>query len=93
MSRPRSVPEPAPAIVDEVKLAWRYKWLVRFATLTAAGEGVLIEHRGTLGERVAHLEAELDRVGERAAAEHLLANLATSRSRWPGGDPFDRSAA
>jgi hypothetical protein len=93
VSRPRAVPPPEPVVLDEASLAHRHRWLTRWLQLTPAGEGVQLEHRGTLAERVAHLEAELDRVGKRAEAEQFLEHLAAGRRRWPGGDPYSRSAA
>jgi hypothetical protein len=95
VSRPRAVPTPAPVVLDEAALAHRHRWLVRFVTLTTQGEGVLVEHSGTLAQRVAHLERELDRIGKRQEAERFLEHLAAGRRRWPSGDPFDpdRSAA
>ncbi len=68
----RALETPAPAIVDEAELAHRHEWLTRWLQLTPAGEGVQLEHRGTLAQRVAHLEAELDRVGRRDEAERFL---------------------
>jgi hypothetical protein len=62
-------------------MSWRYKWLVRWATLTAAGEGVQVDHHGSLAERLERLERELDRVGKRAEAERLLSSLEAGSER------------
>jgi hypothetical protein len=82
MGRPSRQPStPAPAVADEAELAHRYEWLIRWVTLTVHGEGVLVEHRGTLAQRVEHLERELDRVGKRDAAEAFLRSLEAGAQR------------
>jgi hypothetical protein len=81
VSRPRAVPTPEPVVLDEVAAAHRYRWLERFVTLTDRAEGVLIEHRGTLAQRLAHIEQELDRVGRRAEAEAFLRSLEAGAER------------
>jgi hypothetical protein len=81
MSRPRAVRTPEPVVLDEVAAAHRYRWLERFVTLTDRAEGVLIEHRGTLAQRLQHIEQELDRVGRRAEAEAFLAYLERGSER------------
>jgi hypothetical protein len=77
----RAQEAPAPVVLDEAAAAWRYKWLHRWVSLTLQGEGVHVDHHGTLGERLARLEQELDRLGKRAAAERFLAGLEASAER------------
>jgi hypothetical protein len=81
MTRPRPQPPVEVAVVDEAELAHRHQWLTRWLQLTPAGEGVQLEHRGSLSQRVAHIEAELDRVGKRDAAERFFANLEAGSQR------------
>jgi hypothetical protein len=81
MTRPRPQPPVEVAAVDEAELAHRHHWLTRWLQLTPAGEGVQLEHRGSLAERVARIEQELDRVGKRAEAERFLAYLERGSKR------------
>jgi hypothetical protein len=83
MGRPsfRQPPKPAPAVVDEAALERRWLSLYRWCSLTLQGSGVHIRESGTTIERLAALEAELDRLGLRAKAEQHLAHLEASAAR------------
>jgi hypothetical protein len=79
--KPRAQPTPAPVVVDEIAAAARYRSLSIWVQLTVAGQGVQIEHRGSLSDRLAHLEQQIDAQGLRAQAEQHLASLEASARR------------
>jgi hypothetical protein len=81
VSRPRSVPTPEPVEIDEVAQAARYRSLSIWCQLHIAGEGVQLVHSGSLSDRLAHLEAEIDKNGIRVQADRHLASLERGAER------------
>jgi hypothetical protein len=79
--RLRSQPTPEPVVADAAELERRWLWLYRWCSLTLQGSGVDIRESGITAQRVAHLEAELDRLGVRAKAEAFLDHLEASAQR------------
>jgi hypothetical protein len=90
MTRPRSVPEPAPAIVDERVAAWHLRSLTIWLELSRPGfmDTFTDDPNVSVTVRLARLEARIDERGLRSAADRHIQHLADARARWPGGDPL-----
>jgi hypothetical protein len=92
MGRPSRPKPPVDVVVeDEAAREHRFRALSRW--FLPSQQGVQVEHRGTVRERLERLEELIDQRGLRREAQRHLDHLAAGRRRWPGGDPYSGSAA
>jgi hypothetical protein len=86
--------EPAPvepAIIDRRDMAWRFRRLTMWLTLTELGlsqqqlDALPAWNAEATTEALRRLESQIDSLGLRQQADAHIAHLRDARARWPAG--------